>query len=177
MGATAVTVPVELTMDEYLHTMYHPDCDFVDGHLEERNLGEFEHSTLQAEIASWFVQRRKEWNVRVTTEYRTRVSPTRVRIPDISVFLVGGSVEKVRVTPPLLAIEILSPEDRLPRVVARLNDFVAMGVPNLWLIDPEERSAFIYTRDGLRLIEETQLTIPNSPIYLDLPEVFSALDA
>ena len=44
MGATAVTVPVELTMDEYLHTMYHPDCDFVDGHLEERNLGEFEHT-------------------------------------------------------------------------------------------------------------------------------------
>lgn len=175
--APSATVPAELTMDEYLHSIYHPDCDFVDGHLEERNLGEYEHSILQAMIAAWFINHRKEWNIRVTTEYRTRVSATRVRIPDISIFPVGGPVEKVRITPPLLAIEILSPDDRLPRVLTRLNDFLAMGVPNLWLIDPEDRSAFTYTREGLRLVEDTRLAIPNSPIFLDLPEVFSALDS
>ncbi len=177
--ATAPTVPTELTLDEYLHTAYHPDCDFVDGHIEERHLGEYEHSTLQIAIGSWFFNRRKEWHIRVTTEYRTRVTPTRVRIPDVSIFPVGGPVERVGTTPPLLAIEILSPEDRLPRVIARLNDFLAMGVPNLWLIDPSDasaRSAFTYTAAGLKLVEEPRLTIPNSPICLDLPEIFSALD-
>jgi Uma2 family endonuclease len=177
MAAPAAVVPIELTLDEYLHSVYHPDCDFVDGHIEERNLGEYEHSALQAMIASWFIQRRKEWCIHVTTEYRTRVSPSRVRIPDVSIFPTGGPAEKVRVTPPLLAIEILSPEDRLPRVLTRLNDFVAMGVPNLWLIDPADRLAYTYTREGLRLIEHTRLEIPGSPIYLDLPEIFSALDA
>ncbi|MDP9039413.1 MAG: Uma2 family endonuclease [Acidobacteriota bacterium] len=180
MAATA-TVPIELTLDEYLHSTYHPDCDFVDGHIEERHLGEYEHSILQAEIASWFIQRRKEWTIRVTTEYRTRVTPTRIRIPDVSIFPAGGPIEKVRTTPPLLAIEILSPEDRLPRVLTRLNDFLTMGVPNLWLIDPSAadpsaRSAFIYSATGLQLVEAPRLTIANSPIYLDLPEIFSALD-
>jgi Uma2 family endonuclease len=82
----------------------------------------------------------------------------------------------VRVSPALLNIEILSPEDRLPRVITRFNDYVAMGVPNLWLLDPVDRTAFIYSKDGLRLAEGPRLTIPDSPIYLDLPEIFSALD-
>jgi Uma2 family endonuclease len=174
--ATATTLPGTLTLEQYLHTAYHPDCDFVDGHIEERHLGEYEHSILQALIASWFVQRRKEWNIHVTTEYRTRVSAMRVRIPDVSIFPAGGPVEKVRTTPPLLAIEILSPEDRLPRVLTRLNDFLTMGVPNLWVIDPAERAAYTYSATGLRLIAEPRLAIPNTPIFLDLPEIFSALD-
>jgi Uma2 family endonuclease len=176
MAATA-PVPVELTMDDYLHSIYHPDCDFVDGHLEERNLGEYEHSILQAAVASWFVQHRKEWGIQVTTEYRTRVSPSRIRIPDISIFPAGGPVEKVRLTPPLLAIEILSPDDRLARVLTRLNDFLAMGVPNVWVIDPAERSAYTYAQTGLRLVEEPRLNVPNTAIYLDLPEIFSALES
>ena len=173
--ATAAA-PAELTLEEYLHTSYHPDCDFVDGHIEERNLGEYEHSTLQTAIASWFFERRKEWKISVTTEYRTRVAPTRVRIPDVSIFPAGGPVEKVRVTPPLLTIEILSPEDRLPRVLTRLNDFVSMGVQHLWVIDPAERAAYLYTTNGLQLVEGPRLAVPGSPIYLDLPEIFSALD-
>ncbi len=36
--ASSVVVPQLLSIEEYLHTSYHPDCDFVDGHLEERNV-------------------------------------------------------------------------------------------------------------------------------------------
>lgn len=177
MAATATATPAEVTLEEYLHSSYQPDCDFVDGHLEERNLGEYEHSTLQIAIGSWFFQRRKEWNIQVTSEYRTRVSPSRIRIPDISIFPAGGPVEKVRLTPPLLAVEILSPDDRLARVLTRLNDFLAMGVPNIWVIDPAERSAYIYAPTGLRLVEEPRLSIASTPIYLDLAEIFSALES
>jgi Uma2 family endonuclease len=165
-----------LSIEEYLRTSYRPDCDFVDDHIEERNLGEYEHSTVQIALGAWFFNHRAEWQIRVTSEFRTRVSSNRVRIPDISVIPHEGPVEKIRVTPPILCIEILSPEDRMPRVLLRLNDFVAMGVPNLWLIDPIERAAFTYTREGLRLVDTPRLTIENSPIYLDLPELFSALD-
>ncbi|RXH57399.1 hypothetical protein [Granulicella sibirica] len=41
-----------LTVEEYLRTSYRPDCDFVDGVIEERNLGEYEHSRLQGR-AHW----------------------------------------------------------------------------------------------------------------------------
>ena len=176
MAAAAQHIPALLTLDEYLRTDYQPDCDFVDGHLEERNVGEYEHGTLQAALAAWFFNHRREWKIRVAAEYRTRVTPSRVRIPDLSVFPEDDLPEKVRVTPPLLAIEILSPEDRIHRVILRLNDFLDMGVSNVWVIDPEERVAYDYSGRSLKLVEGALLTIPNSLIYLDLPELFSALD-
>ena len=51
-----------------------------------------------------------------------------------------------------------------------------MGVKHIWLIDPEERIAYTYREQGLRLVEETRLSLPNSAIFIDLPEVFKALD-
>lgn len=165
------------SMEEYLRTAYHPDCDFVDGRIEERNMGETTHGLLQAELAFWFRLHKTEWGIRVISELRTRVGSDRVRIPDIAVVLNDAALqEQVRVTPPLLAIEILSPEDRLPRVTKRLHDFLIMGVENIWLLNPQKRTAFIYTESGLQRADGPRLAVPNSPIYLDIPEVFSALD-
>ncbi len=48
--ATTTFIPVE----EYLHTSYRPDVDYVDGELQERNLGEQYHSVVQATVAAIF---------------------------------------------------------------------------------------------------------------------------
>ena len=84
--------------------------------------------------------------------------------------------EPVRTTPPLIAIEILSPDDRMNRVIRRLEDFLGMGVQNVWLLDPIERVAYTLTAEGLRLVDGARIGIADSPIYLDLPEIFAALD-
>ena len=41
--ATATFTPV----GEYLRTSYRPDCEYVDGELRSRNVGETDHSRLQ----------------------------------------------------------------------------------------------------------------------------------
>jgi hypothetical protein len=41
------TRAASLTIEEYLHTSYRPDCDFVDGVLEERTSGGTKHGMLQ----------------------------------------------------------------------------------------------------------------------------------
>jgi Uma2 family endonuclease len=170
------TAPTALmSIEEYLRTSYRPDCDFVDGHLEERNLGEFDHGTLQSELSFWFRSHRDEWQIRVISEQRTRVSLSRVRIPDVCVIRYDSAREPVRVTPPLLCIEILSPEDRLSRMEVRLADFLKMGVEHIWVIDPQKRSASIYTGSGLHPAGP-RLEIPGTPIYLDLSALFAALD-
>ena len=166
-----------MTMEEYLHTAYHPDCDFVDGVVEERNVGDTKHSLLQAELAFWFRSHRADWKVRVMTELRTRVSASRVRLPDVAVALDDEEMKrKIRETPLLIAIEVLSPEDRLPRVLIRLADFWKMGIRNIWVLDPEEKTAFVYTDGGLKLVEVNRLTVAGSLVYLDLTEIFAALD-
>lgn len=58
----------------------------------------------------------------------------------------------------------------------RLDDFLALGVENIWLLDPAERVAYTYTANGLKLVQTARLELSDSPIYLDLPEVFAALD-
>jgi hypothetical protein len=52
--------------------------------------------------------------------------------------------EQVFTTPPFLVIEILSPEDRWSRLTRKLEDYFAMGCPNIWIIDPVRSKAYRY---------------------------------
>jgi Uma2 family endonuclease len=140
---TRTSIPVE----EYLTTVYRPDCDYVDGEVLERNLGERDHSYIQVALAAYLFARRKALNIQVFTEQRVEVSSNRFRIPDICVVL-GETKEKVFTVPPFLCIEILSPEDRMSRVQQRINDYFAMGVPNVWIVDPSERFAYQVMPNG-----------------------------
>jgi len=141
--ATRTLIPVEV----YLTSVYRPDCDYVDGEVLERNLGEREHSYVQMALGSYFFSRRKALGIGVYPEQRVQVKPQRYRIPDICVVL-GGTKEKIFTTPPFLCVEILSPEDRMSRVWERIHDYFEMGVPNVWVIDPETRFAHIASAAG-----------------------------
>lgn len=174
--ATATMMPELVPLEEYLASSYEPDLEYVDGVLEEKNMGERDHGFLQMAIGAWFFNHRAEWKIDVIGEYRTRTSKTRVRLPDVCVVWQGEGAEKVRVTPPLLCIEILSPEDRPGRVMKRLDDFVAMGVENIWVLDPSDRSAATYSRFGMKPVSGDRLAIADSPVYLDVAGVFSSLD-
>jgi Uma2 family endonuclease len=165
-----------IPMEEYLTSSYEPDLEYVDGVLEEKSMGERDHGFLQAAIIAWFFNRRAEWKIDVIAEYRTRTSRTRVRLPDVSVVWQGEGDQRVRVTPPLLCIEVLSPEDRPGRVMKRLDDFVAMGAENLWILDPSDRSAATYTRFGMKPVEGDRLEIAGTGIYLDVAGIFATLE-
>ena len=170
------TAPALLSIDDYLRTSYKPDVHFVDGHLEERNVGEFEHASFQSAIAGWFWPRRAEWSIHPVVEQRMRVQGDRVRICDVAVLRAGGQRERVTITPPLICIEILSPEDRLYRARVVLTDYLAMGVENIWLIDPLRRAAFTFGVTGLHEADSTRLIVSGTAIHLDLTEAFAAIE-
>jgi Uma2 family endonuclease len=165
-----------VSVEEYLHTSYDPDCDYVDDRVEERCVGERDHSELQLAVGAYFFTRRSAWKVRAFTEQRLAVAPRRYRIPDICVTTGERPDEKVFSTPPLICIEILSAEDRLARVLQRLDDYVGMGVANIWLLDPETRRAWTYSSSGLAEVKEGVLRVPETPIEVPLDGIFAALD-
>ncbi len=37
---------LQISLEEYLRTSYHPDRDYVDGEVQVRNLGEFDHGAV-----------------------------------------------------------------------------------------------------------------------------------
>ena len=72
-----------MTVKEYLASSFEVDCDYVDGRLEERNLGEFDHARLQSLFDRWFGSHEADWEIVVVVEQRVQVSLTRFRVPDV----------------------------------------------------------------------------------------------
>ena len=100
-----------VTVEEYLNTSYDPDCDYVDGVIEERNVGELEHADLQSAIVTFLRNRQKQWGVFAVVEQRVQVCEKRFRVPDICVVLGGKPKEQIFHAPPFVCIEILSRKD------------------------------------------------------------------
>ena len=175
--AAAATLPL-ITIDEYLHTTdFEPDADYVDGHIEERPLGEWDHGDLQSEITGLFRSHARAWGIRAAAEIRVRVSPTRFRVPDVCVVAASEPKQQIVTTPPVLCIEVLSPEDRLPRVLRRVKEFIDMGVPEVWIFDPATRTAHVLHTDGtVTDHRDGTLRLSGTPIELPVGQVFSTLD-
>ncbi|MGA7234047.1 MAG: Uma2 family endonuclease [Bryobacteraceae bacterium] len=137
----------ELT--EYLTTVYRPDREYIDGVIEERNLGEYDHANLQTAIAAWFRARMHEWEIRVVVEQRIQVSETRYRVPNVAVFRREQKIEQIFTTPPLIIVEVLSPEDRLHKVFDRCEDYRRFGAENIWIVSPQGPKLWIATAAAL----------------------------
>jgi len=159
------------SVNEYLSTSYRPDCEYIDGVIVERNVGERDHSTLQGATFAWFYNRRKELRIAVFLEQRVQVSPTRFRVPDVCVTL-RTPEEQIFTTPPFICIEILSPEDRLSSMQDRVSDYLKMGVPYVWILDPTARLAYRWTAEGMHQIQE--LRTENPTIVVPFADLFEA---
>jgi hypothetical protein len=81
----AVSTGTVVTLSEYLATSYRPDCEYLDGELLERNVGEWDHSRLQSLLSCYLCNREKQWGILVVIEQRVQVKASRFRVPDISV--------------------------------------------------------------------------------------------
>ena len=173
--ASALITPVSL--EEYLATTYHPDCDYIDGEVEERALGEIPHSGLQAFLGSLFIFNEAEWGLIAFTEQRVQVAPTRFRIPDVCAVRPGGHGGGIIRRPPAVCIEVLSPGDTLAYMQKRINDYVAFGVENIWLIDPVERLAWTADAAGTHpLPEDGAFNIVGTPVHIPLAQLYARLD-
>jgi Uma2 family endonuclease len=144
--STATLIPVE----EYLNTSYDPDVEYVDGVLVERNVGDYLHSLIQSNII--FALRRKYPHLRVLPELRSRTRETRYRLPDVCVLLAPPNTRYL-VDAAHIAIEILSDDDRMSKMLEKLEEYAAKGVPNIWLIDPRLERISVYVDGSLELVK------------------------
>lgn len=165
-----------VSVEEYLRTSYDPDVDYVDGVLEDRNVGEFDHSVLQTQISSWILQNCQAMGLSAFVELRTRIHGRRYRVPDILVLEGKWPKTKVLERAPLVAIEILSPEDRMTRVRARIEDYLSIGTRFVWLIDPAVRRAWVYTKGSTEEVKDGVLRIDSPEVAVPLAEIFATID-
>jgi len=134
-----MSTAVHLSLEEYLNTDYEPDCDYVDGEIVERNVGEKKHSRLQGLLLGFFLIREKQWEIRAYPEQRVQVSEKRFRIPDVCITRADAPDEQIFTHPPVVCVEILSKDDRMGDMLGKIKDYLAMGVATVWVIDPDPR--------------------------------------
>ncbi len=176
-----------ISIGEYLRTSYRPDRDFIDGRVEERNVGEHDHAAVQAALILWFGQHQNDWRIEVLPEQRMRISPSRYRVPDICLVSLDEPVEQILTRPPLACIEILSPEDTLRRMQGpperaavarcgaeqRVDDYRDFGIPHIWILDPATYKGYDCTSSGF--LEATEFSVAGTGIRLVLSELFARI--
>jgi Uma2 family endonuclease len=170
MAATA-----HISLEHYLQSTFEPDAEYVRGEVQERNVGEHEHNTVQRAILLWFHLHDKVWRTRTIQEQKTRLNSGNVRLPDVSVWNRDVPVKPVFDQPQLIAVEVLSPEDRNSRVQEKIEDCQNFQVANIWIVDPIRRLGWDCSNGNWT--QKDRFEVAGAPIYLDLNDLFKELDA
>jgi Uma2 family endonuclease len=171
MSAAPQLTPLEI----YLNSSFEPDAEYVDGVIEERPAGEYDHSTWQHAIELWFSRHAAEWAIRVRPELRIQVAPDRFQAPDVTILDRNLPIEQVITHPPIAVFEILSPEDTVARMLTKLKDYEQMGIEAIFLLDPAGQH-FRYKAGSLQKLSETAFDLPGSSCRFDLQEIQRLLD-
>ncbi len=160
------------SVEEYLSTLYRPDCDLVDGALIERNVGQKDHSKLQGEVFAWFRARRRLLRLIAFPEQRVNVGPQRYLVADVCVVRLPEPDEQVFSSPTYICIEILSPDDSFPRLQARFDDYLTAGTENVWVLDPASRCGWVVTREGHLEALDGVLRTTDGKVEMPMAELF-----
>ena len=138
------------TPEQYLRMSFDgADRELVDGELVERNLAENPDSKAQWRLSGLFFVLAREKKLHARPELRVRVRPDRYRIVDLAVFAGEEPAEPVPTTPPLIAIEIVSRDDRHTEIMEKLEEYRAWGVAHVWLVDPWFRRLYVHGENDL----------------------------
>jgi Uma2 family endonuclease len=163
--------------DYYLHETWSPDRELVNGEIVERNLGEKSHAAWQIAICRLLSELRISANIRVYPELRLQTTAANFRIPDVMAIDRNAPDEEIITHAPLLCVEILSPDDRFSKMEEKVEEYFAMGVRAVWIIDPRAQTG--YQCEGARLADwkiSPTLVVPGMPIRIEMSDIIADLD-
>ena len=163
---TKVQTPIE----EYLHTTFEPDREYLDGEVVERNVGNDSHSEAQWRLCLAFGKLSELHLVHGRPELRVRVTESHYRIVDLAVYVGEKPSEMVPSTPPLVAIEILSPDDPMSATLKKLEEYCRWGVARVWLVDPQRRTLHSLTDHTLN--EVASFVLPELEFEIRAADIF-----
>jgi Uma2 family endonuclease len=168
-----MSTKVQMDVEEYLRTSFDgSDCEYLDGEVVERNMGELPHSDIQGNLYLLLSQLRGRLGVRVNLEIRIQINEQRYRVADVAVWRDSNIGTGIPTVTPFLVIEILSPEDRMVRMLPKIQEYLSIGVEGVWVIDPDEKSALSYSQTNPAGAVCDVLRTENPAIEIPLSRVF-----
>ncbi len=164
-----------------------PANEFIDGVIYQKPMPQGKHSIIQREL-TFLIDRslRDQKIARAFPELRCTFGD-RSTVPDISVIRweriprnPDGSVANVFAIAPDWTIEILSPDQGQTKVVKNIMHCLKYSTQMGWLIDPEEKTVFVYQpKQEVEIFDELdrQLLMPRftEGLQLSVGELFAWL--
>ena len=163
----------QITAEQYLHMTFEYEAEYVRGEVVERSMPDRLHSKIQLRILMAIVRLIESYPLFPYPELRLRLEAHVYRIPDVCVFAGEDPKPSVPSTPPLLAIEILSKDDRHYDLMEKLEEYRVWGVPNIWVVDPLSKRLSLYNESGLQNV--SSLALADYPFELTPGVLFSDL--
>ena len=127
-------------------------CELIDGRIVRMNPTGRSHAFVESNLSSalnLFVRQRKLGQVLVgEVGIFTRRDPDRVRAADIAFVsnerLAGTTSGGYLKIAPELVVEVISPTDRWQDMRQKLEEYFAIGVQRVWIVEPDKRDVLVY---------------------------------
>jgi Uma2 family endonuclease len=137
-----------MTVEQYLHTSFEVEPDYVGGELVERHVGSLPHAKAKGRMLE-LLGGLKGFSWRLYMSITMIMSPTRCRVADLAAFanepLPGKQYPD---EPGELVVEVVEQEDSLAELMQKLAEYHTWGVKHVWSVDPWTRKLFIYDNSG-----------------------------
>lgn len=155
--STTAQPPRTYTPEDLLALTDGPPFELVDGRLEELDVSNLASNVMMkfARILGNHVEPRElGWLYGPETMLRCfSWKPDTIRKPDICFVRrermpVAQVPEGFLTVVPDLVIEILSPNDLASRLERKLKEYRRAGIPLIWVVEPESRTARVHRADG-----------------------------
>ncbi len=177
-----------LTLEEFLTLPEtEPASEYVDGQVIQKPMPQGKHSSIQTEMSTII-------NVKLKTQRIARAFSElcctfggQSTIPDVSVFTwarisrdANGEIANAFQLAPDWTIEILTPDQSQTKVTKNILHCLDHGTEMGWLIDPDERTVFVYRPNQQTLVfdlSDQKLPVPSfaKDLILTMEEVFNGL--
>jgi len=167
-----------VSVDEYLSTAYRPDVEYVDGVLVERGMPTAFHALLRGLLFLHFRQFEKQFRFKTLIEARTEIVPrARYRIADVMLVPTPMPNGRLIDSPPVVVLEVLSPDDTVDETRRRFQDYAGLGVSALVQMDPEEHVAHRFEAGSLIETKFSGLELPllGATVPFDSEAIFEQL--
>lgn len=147
---TAVPTETKLITGEELYAMGDiGPCELIDGKIVPMSPAGGLHGKLELSLGAKLLDFIRERGHVVVGEVGIyiRRNPDRIRAADVAVF----AKERLPAIPdtcievaPDVVVEIMSPTDLWRDVRAKIDDYFAIGVAQVWIVEPDTRSTLVF---------------------------------
>jgi Uma2 family endonuclease len=152
MSVAPLPAPERLVTGDELLLMNAGPCELIEGRIEPMSPTGGEHGWIEFRLArllgNFVEERRLGWIAGGEVGIYTRRNPDSVRGADVAFIsrqrLADPPTRGYLEVAPELVVEVLSPDDRWQDVRRKIEEYLAIGVERVWIVEPRNQAVLVY---------------------------------